>query len=81
MTTDARKAMWKVNAVERRERIIGEGGKLIQVLLEKPAAAALDELQHSGDKPRSKTDVISSLLVASAGKLKRRSAKGGARSK
>lgn len=81
MTSEAKKQMWKANAVERRERIVAEGGALIQVLLEKPAADALTVLQDNSERHRSKTDVISTLLVEAVGKLKRRRARGGAHSK
>jgi hypothetical protein len=74
MTSDARKAIWKTNALARRARVIDEGGKFVQVLLEKPAADALEKLQGAD---KTQVEVVSTLLMDAAKKIRRRPARGG----
>lgn len=49
------------NAREHRTRVVGEGGRRLELLLQPDAAKALDQLQEAGGG--SATAVISGLLL------------------
>lgn len=83
MTTEERKQVWKANANSRRARIVREGGRQVNLLLEKPASDALHDLTRADRSGKRKTnlEVVSELLVRAAARLKQAAGRGGGRSK
>lgn len=56
------------NAAERQQRVLAEGGRQINMLLDAKVAKALDRLQRSTGLPATK--VVAGLLLDAASKLR-----------
>lgn len=74
MNTDHSKQLRKETAAARRTRILDEGGRDLRVLLQKPEAAMLEQLQQwhgTPNQPETATRVIAAIIRVAAGRIQK----------